>query len=53
MSKFKCWGKYQPQTARQDSKAKNRLIIREADNEIRVNKAEIPSLIIALLEMSA
>ena len=53
MSKFKCWGKYQPQTVRQDSKAKNRLIIREAENEIRVNKAEIPSLIIALLEMSA
>ena len=51
--KYRTWGKYCKQTVRQCSKAKNRLIIREADNEIRVNKAEIPSLIIALLEMSA
>ena len=51
MTHYKCWGKYREQPVRQDSKAKNRLIIREADNEIRVNKAEIPSLIIALLEM--
>jgi len=48
---YKTWGKYQAQTVRQDKDFKLRAIIRQHDNEILVNKCEIDSLVIALLEM--
>ena len=52
MSKYKSWGLYTEQTVRKAKDNQNIYIIRQSNSQIRIKKKEIPSLIIALLEVA-
>jgi len=49
--KYKAWGKFNGQTVKESKSNKRQLIVREGFNNVSVNKNEVDSLIIALLEL--
>lgn len=51
MSKYKSYGLYSQQTVRRAKDNQNIYIIRQSNSQIRIKKKEIPSLIIALLQV--
>lgn len=51
MAKYKAWGLYTQQTVSKAKDGQNLIVIRSGDTKLTAKKKEIPSLIIALLEM--
>jgi len=52
MVKYKSWGKYTQQTVSKNKDGQKLIIIRSGDIRLTIRKDEVPSLIIALLEVT-